>query len=313
VALDAEQLHAISRRVSAHIRRTPLIGAPWGGYVKLESLQPTGSFKVRGFFAAALTLEPEQLGRGLMTVSAGNAALACAHVARQLGVGCRVVMFDTAPKLKADGVRALGAQVIPMPREALYDWMRTRAWEQEPETFIHPFADETVISGHATIAPEILDDCPQVERVLVPVGGGGLVCGVADGFAALASQVRIVGVQSDGYPLWTRALEAGGAVTLVPDTIAEGTAAPFDALMFERLQEWVDEWITVPEGDVRAAVRALATDVKVVAEGSGALAYAAMTGGGPADHTVAILSGGNIDAARLAELLASEAPIGTHA
>ena len=303
MALDAERLQAISQRIAAHIRRTPLICAPSGGYVKLESLQPTGSFKVRGFFAAALTLEPGQLSRGLMTVSAGNAALACAYVARELGVGCRVVMFDTAPKLKAEGVRSLGAQVMPMPREVLYEWMRTRGWEQEPETFIHPYADERVMSGHATMVPEILDDCPQVERVLVPVGGGGLVCGIADGFAALSLQVRVVGVQSEGYPLWTRALEAGGAVTLVPDTIADGTAAPFDALMFERLQERVHEWVTVPEGDVRAAVRALATDLKVIGEGAGALAYAAMTGEGRAQHTVAVLSGGNIDSARLSELI----------
>ena len=271
--------------------------------MKLESLQPTGSFKVRGFFAAALTLEPGQLSRGLMTVSAGNAALACAYVARELGVGCRVVMFDTAPKLKAEGVRSLGAQVMPMPREVLYEWMRTRGWGQEPETFIHPYADEKVMSGHATMVPEILDDCPQVERVLVPVGGGGLVCGIADGFAALSLQARVVGVQSEGYPLWTRALEAGGPVSLVPDTIADGTAAPFDALMFERLQERVHEWVTVPEGDVRAAVRALATDLKVIGEGAGALTYAAMTGEGHAQHTVAVLSGGNIDPARLSELI----------
>jgi threonine dehydratase len=210
VALDAEQLHAISRRIAAHIRRTPLIAAPAGGYVKLESLQPTGSFKVRGFFAAALTLDPDQLARGLMTVSAGNAAQACAYVARELGVSCRVVMYDTAPKLKADGVRALGGEIVPMPRHDLYEWMRTRGWESERETFIHPFADDTVMAGHATIVPEILDDFAQVERVLVPVGGGGLICGIAAGFAALAPHVRVVGVQSDGYPLWARALEAGG-------------------------------------------------------------------------------------------------------
>jgi len=303
MVIDAEHVRAISRRIAAYIRRTPLVAAPSGGYVKLESLQLMGSFKVRGFFAAALALDHDQLQRGLITVSAGNAALACAYVARELGVSCRVVMYDTAPKLKADGVRALGAQVVPMPREDLYAWMRTRGWEREPETFIHSFADDNVMSGHSTIVPEILEDCPHVERVLVPVGGGGLVCGIADGFAALAPSVRVVGVQSDGYPIWPRALEAGGPVSLTPNTIADGTTAPFDPQMYERLQDRVHEWIVVPEGDLRAAVRELMTDVKVVAEGAGALAYAAMTGGGPADHTVAVLSGGNIDAARLSELL----------
>ena len=300
--MDVEQLRALTRRIAPHIRRTPLVAAPAAGYVKLESLQPTGSFKVRGFFAAALGLDPQQRKRGLITVSAGNAALACAYVARELGVGCRVVMYDTAPKLKADGVRAMGAEIVAMPQEALYEWIRTRGWDAEPEVFIHPFADEAVMHGHATIVPEILEDLPQVERVLVPVGGGGLVCGVADGLAALAPRVRVVGVQSGGYPLWPRAFEAGGAVSLAPDTIADGTTAPFDPRMYDRLRDRVHEWIVVPEADLRVAVGALATEVKVVAEGAGALTYAALTGT-PAPNTVAILSGGNIDATRLSELL----------
>lgn len=301
--MEAGQLHAIARRIAGHVRRTPLVAAPSGGYVKLESLQPTGSFKVRGFFAAALALDSGQLARGLITVSAGNAALACAHVAHELGVSCRVVMFDTAPKLKADGVRALGAEVVPMSRTQVYEWMSARGWEREPEVFIHPFADEAVMAGHATIVAEILEDRPQVERVLVPVGGGGLVCGIADGFSALAPHVRVVGVQSSGYPLWPAAFAAGGPVSLTPDTIADGTQAPFDQLMFERLRDRVQEWVVVPEADLRAAVHRLVTEMKVVAEGAGALAYAALTGDAMQANTVAILSGGNIDTSRLAGLL----------
>lgn len=177
--IDPQIVTSVMRRIAPWVRHTPMLPAPNGGFVKLESLQPTGSFKVRGFFAAALAIEPERRARGLLTVSAGNAALACAHVARELQVPCRVVMYDTAPQLKVDGVRALGGQVVPMPRERLYEWMRNRAWEHEPEVFIHPYADDAVMTGHATIVPEILEDCPEVERVLVPVGGGGLACGIA--------------------------------------------------------------------------------------------------------------------------------------
>jgi threonine dehydratase len=302
-SIDPQRLRRIRQRIAPHIRHTPLIPSPRGGFVKLESLQPTGSFKVRGFFAAALAIEPAQRSRGLLTVSAGNAALACAYVARELQIPCRVVMFDTAPALKIDGVRALGAQAMLLPRERMLDWMASRAWEHEPEVFIHPFADEAVMSGHATIVAELLEDSPEVEQVLVPVGGGGLVCGIAAAFATLKPDVRVVGVQSDGYPLWPRALAAGGPVTLTPSTIADGTAAPFDAGMFERLKGLVGEWVTVPEADVRAAIARLALELKVVAEGAGALAYAAMTGGRSTTNAVAILSGGNIDPSRLIDLL----------
>jgi threonine dehydratase len=148
---------------------------------------------------------------------------------------------------------------------------------------------------------------PGVERILVPVGGGGLACGVAKGLNALGSHVRVVGVQSDGYPLWPAAIEAGGAVSLTPQTIADGTAAPFDPKMFEMVRKHVHQWIVIPEKDVRAAVRALVTDVKVVVEGAGALAYAAMTRDSAPHGTVAILSGGNIDASKLRDCLSTEA------
>lgn len=301
--VDASRVHEAARLVAPHIRHTPLVPTPGGGLLKLESLQPTGSFKVRGFFAAAHAIERERVARGLLTVSAGNAALACAYVAQALHVPCRVVMFDTAPALKVNGVRDLGADAVLMPREQLLDWIARRAWEQDPEVFIHPFADEAVIVGHSSIVPEILADLPDVEEVFVPVGGGGLICGIALGFAALKPDVRIVGVQSDGYPLWPQAFAVNGPPGLTPDTIADGTAAPFDAVMFERLRSLVGEWVVVPEGTLRKTVARLATEVKVVAEGAGALAYAAMADGRTTPRSVAILSGGNLDASRLATLL----------
>jgi threonine dehydratase len=301
--IDASRISDVARRVAPHVRRTPMISTPGGGMLKLESLQHAGSFKARGFFAAALAIDRERLARGVLTVSAGNASLACAYVAHQLHVPCRVMMYETAPALKINGVREFGAEAVLLPRERILEWITSRGWEDEPEVFIHPFADVNVILGHGSIVPEIIADLPDVERVLVPVGGGGLISGIALGFAALKPDVQVVGVQSDGYPLWPQAFAVNGPPALTPDTIADGTSAPFDPVMFERLRALVSEWVVVPESTLRKTVARLATEMKVVAEGAGALAYAAMVDGRSTPRTVAILSGGNIDGSRLATLL----------
>lgn len=300
--IGVDRIRAAAERARPHVLRTPLIRVD-GTLLKLECLQPTGSFKVRGFFAAALALDPEKLQRGLITVSAGNAAQACAYVARALGVPCRVVMFDTAPATKVEGVNRWGGTPIPMAREALFQWMATEGWTNEPEAFIHPFAEPEVMAGHGGLALELLEDVPDLARVLVPVGGGGLVGGIASVLKALRPEVEVIGVQSDGYALWTRCLEAGGPVAIKPETIADGTTAPFDARMFELLKECVDRWLTVPEPRLRSAIPELATTAKVVAEGAGALAYAALAQLEPGPATVAVVSGGNIDPQLLAGLL----------
>ena len=274
-----------------------------GALLKLECLQPTGSFKVRGFFAAALALPKERLAKGLITVSAGNAAQACAYVAHALEVPCRVVMYESAPATKIDGVRRWAATPVLLPRDKVLEWLNTQAWRSEPETFIHPFADPTVMAGHGGIALELLDDVPDLARVVVPVGGGGLIGGIASVFKALKPEVEVVGVQSDGYASWTTWLSAGGPSAITPDTIADGTTAPFDAGNFELVKECVDRWITVPEPRLRAAISELASVAKVVAEGAGALAYAALEQLEPRPVTAALVSGGNIDTKLLASLL----------
>ena len=300
--VNLERIREAAERARPHVMRTPMVPVE-GALLKLECLQPTGSFKVRGFFAAALALPPGRLRRGLITVSAGNAAQACAYVAKQLGVPCRVVMFDTAPAPKVEGVKRWGGKPIPMPREELFEWMSAEAWTKEPEAFIHPFAEPEVMAGHGGLALEVLEDVPDVERILVPVGGGGLIGGIASAMKQVRPKVEIIGVQSDGYPLWTRSLEAGGPVAVKPDTIADGTTAPFDARMFELLKECVDRWLTVPEPRLRSAVPQLASAAKVVAEGAGALAFAALEQLEPGPSTVAVISGGNIDSKLLADLL----------
>src|SRR4030088_2087201 len=190
--IGIDRIRTAAERARPHVLRTPMATVE-GALLKLESLQPTGSFKVRGFFAAALALEPETLRKGLITVSAGNAAQACAYVAKTLGVPCRVFMFDTAPALKLDGVKRWGATPVLMTRDAILEWMSAEGWTSEPETFIHPFAEPEVMAGHGSIGLELLQDVPDLARVLVPAGGGGLIGGVASALKGLRPGIEGIG------------------------------------------------------------------------------------------------------------------------
>lgn len=302
--IPIERIRAAAGRARPHVVHTPLLPVE-GALLKAECLQPTGSFKVRGFFAAALALPSDQLKRGLITVSAGNAAQACAYVAHELGVPCRVVMYDTAPAIKVDGVKRWGATPIPMPRDELFKWIETEAWKKAPEAFLHPFNNDELMAGHGGLGLELLEDFPDVARVLVPVGGGGLVTGVASALKGIKPDIEVVGVQSDGYAMWPKVFEAGGPVAMKVETIADGTTAPFDAKMMGLLKEVVDRWLIVPEPRLKAAIPELAAKAKVVAEGAGGLAYAALEQLPPGPPTVAVVSGGNIDPKLLASLLSS--------
>ena len=301
--IPLERVRAAAGRAAPHVLVTPVLPLPDGAWLKVEGLQPTGSYKVRGFFARALQLTSAERSRGLLTVSAGNAAAACSYVAHRLGLRCRVVMYEEAPEAKKENVRRWGATPVFLAHDAVHAWLHDRGWESEPETFIHPFADPEVMAGHGGIGLELLEQVPGVERVVLPVGGGGLAGGIASALKALDPRVRVVGVQSSGYPSMTRSLEAGRALELVPATIADGTTAPVDPANLELLRAAIDEWVTVPEARLRPAIGELAARARVVAEGAGALAYAAlpMLEAGP--RTVAIMSGGNISPALLAECL----------
>jgi threonine dehydratase len=301
--IPTERIRAAAERARPHVVRTPLIPVE-GALLKAESLQPTGSFKVRGFFAAALALPEDRLRRGLITVSAGNAAQACAYVAHELGVSCRVVMYENAAQPKLEGVKRWGATPILMPREKLLEWMAAEGWNSEPESFIHPFAEDEVCAGHGGLGLEMLEDLPEVRRVVVPVGGGGLISGVASALKGSRGDIEVIGVQSDGYASWMHSFEAGAPVTIKAETIADGTTAPTTRKMFDLLMECVDRWLIVPEPRLKAAIPELAASAKLVAEGAGALAYAALEQLAPGPTTVAVVSGGNIDPKLLATLLA---------
>jgi len=306
--ISIERVRAAAERARPYVLRSPLVPVE-GALLKAECLQPTGCFKVRGFFAAAMQAREvfgDRVAKGLITVSAGNAAQACAYVARELGVPCRVVMYETAPSPKIEGVKRWGGQPLLMPRDKVLEWLASEAWRREPELFLHPFADPEVIAGHGGIGLELLEQVPDLERVLVPVGGGGLISGIASAIKGTRPEIEVIGVQSDGYPLWQKAFEAGGPVSIKPETIADGTTAPFDPRMFELLKEGVDRWLIVAEPRLKAAIPELASAGKLVAEGAGALAYAALEQVEPGPKTVAVVSGGNIEPRLLATLLSPD-------
>lgn len=305
--LTLDRVRAAAERARRFVRRTPVVPLPGrpGAWLKLDNLQPTGSFKVRGYAAAALALPEERRRAGLLTVSAGNAAAACAYVAHRLGVPCTVVMFDTAPPPKVAAVERWGARREPMDRESLFRWMAEAGWERSPLAMLHPHLDTELAAGHGGLGLEVLEQVPEVERVLVPVGGGGLVTGVAAALHGVRPGIEVVGVLTSGYPLWEEALRRGDPVAMTPHTIADGVAAPCNQVMLDRLRTAVDRWLVVPEERLRASIPELAQRGKVVAEGAGALAYAALDQLDGDRPTVALVTGGNLDPALLRELLST--------
>jgi threonine dehydratase len=269
-------------------------------------LQPVTSFKLRGVFHAVASLDDAVRRRGISTVSAGNTAQALAWCGRHFGVAARSIMPETAPRTKVDAVRALGGTPVLVPREEVFRYMRERLWQDEPYAYVCPWTDPRVHAGHGTIGLEIVDDAPDVETVFVPVGGGGLLCGVGSALAALRPEVRIVAVEPAGCPAFHASLEAGRPVSVECETICDGVAVPYMTdEMFPLLQGLVDDAVLVPEPAVRDAIRRLALERKLVVEGAGALAFAAALATPECERgrSVCLLTGGSLDPAVLAEVL----------
>jgi len=313
-------VRAAAGRIAGRLHRTPLLAsrliAERAGValrLKCESLQKTGSFKPRGALNKTLSLPEAARARGLITVSAGNHAQAVAWVARSVGVPCAVVMPEGAPRSKLDAVRGYGAEVVlHADRATLFDRLR----EEEARrgmSFVHPFDDPATLAGAGTVGLEILEDAPDVDAVIVPVGGGGLMGGVASAVKALRPQTRVVAVELAAGPGLAPALAAGKPVP-VPrpaDTLCDGMTPPFvGALPLAIARECVDEIVAVTEGEVIDALALLFTRAKLYVEGSGAAATAALLAGkvrfAPGTRVVAIVSGGNTDPERL---LAAIAPV----
>jgi len=309
--LDA--IRKTSERLKAVARRTPLIplGRKDSGILlKSEVGQPTGSFKIRGVYNWAAGLSPEEVRHGFSTFSAGNTALALAHCARAFGTTCRSLLPDYAPEIKVQALRELGVDTVLVPFDEMADYIFSAGWRDEPYAFLHPWTEPAMIAGHATIGLELIEDLPDVETVYVPVGGGALACGVGCAVGMLNPAARIVGVQTESYPSLAQSFHAGRPVWVEPrPTICDGVAVPFTTdQLYPLLRETVDSVAVVSEEQVRAAIRVLAQESKIVAEGAGALALAAALDTPREDRgfSVCLVTGGNIPGPLLDELLGAE-------
>ena len=304
--LTLEAFEEASEKVREVTLETKLVESPHFSaatgnrvWLKPENMQRTGAYKVRGAYYKISTLSPEELGRGIITASAGNHAQGVAFAATRAGARSVVVMPTTTPLIKVERTKGYGAEVVL--HGDVYDEACDHALElaaEEGLTFIHPFNDPVVATGQGTIAMEVVQELPLVDTILVPVGGGGLACGVAT-FAKLYNpKIRVVGVEPAGAPSLTAALEAGHPVKLPSaNTIADGTAVlEVGDNVFPYLQQNLDDVICVPDEELVVAFLDMVENHKMVVENSGLLTVAALKHL-PAENkrVVAILSGGNMD------------------
>jgi threonine dehydratase len=282
------------------------VGAPV--HLKLELFQKTGSFKPRGVLNRLANMSDEERRRGLITLSAGNHAQAVAWAAREYGVRATVVMPARATQMKVDATRGYGGDVVQTDADLLATALELQ--REHDLTLVHPFDCPFVIAGQGTLGLEVVDQVPDVETVIVGVGGGGLIAGVAAAVRATLPNARVIGVEPVGAPGMTESLRRGEPVRLDRlDTIADGLAAPFAGrLNYLHVRELVDEMVLVTDDEIIAAIPVLMERCKVMPEPAGAAAVAALLAGKvvprPGSTTVAVVSGGNIDRRRLAELLA---------
>ncbi|HLE47271.1 MAG TPA: threonine/serine dehydratase [Candidatus Thermoplasmatota archaeon] len=303
-------IQAARERIKGVAWRTPLVPAgrheDGKTYLKLECLQRTGSFKVRGAWNRMSGASDADRRRGFVTVSAGNHGQAVAWSAKRLGSPCTVWVPDTAVQRKVDAIRALGATVKTMPHDQIMASMTDDRWSKDPQVYIHPFGDRLVMAGQGTIGLEILEDLPDVKTIIVPVGGGGLSVGIATAVKALKPTVKVYGVQAANAAPLARSWETGKPERVpTPKTIADGIAASivFD-YMFPLLRRVLDGVFTVSEDELRAATSELVGEAHVVAEPAGAssLAAARQQVRALAMPVACVVSGGNIAPSLLAEV-----------
>jgi threonine dehydratase len=314
--IDIADIEAARERLRGAIYETPcaysqtlseITGAKC--FVKLENLQMTGSFKERGAANLLLQLDARERRRGVVTASAGNHGLAVAFHAARLGLPAVIVMPEWAPLIKVTSARHYGAEVIL--EGADFDEAYARARELETARgliFVHPFDDERVIAGQGTLGLELLEQRPDLDAVLVPIGGGGLAAGVAQAIKARRPEVRVIGVQADALPAMLHSLEQDQRVTLPPaPTIADGIAVRrVGELTLELVRKHVDEVVTVSEEELANAILLLLEIEKTVVEGAGAAPLAALVNralGLAGRRVVLALSGGNIDVTMLSRII----------
>jgi threonine dehydratase len=311
------EIEAARGRIAGTCVRTPLIRLELGPNapdirLKLENLQPINAYKLRGAANAVALLSDEDRGKGVWTISAGNAGQGVAYAARKAGVPCTVVAIETAPTAKLERMRALGARLVLVSYEGAWNALDERVYPGVEGTFIHPFDDDDFIAGHATMGLEILEDCPDAAAVICGIGGGGLITGVGSAVKAKNPGVKVWAAEPDTAAPYARSLAAGS-----PQKYPEWQASFVDGAggqsvfprMWERMQPLVDGSIVVTLDETRQAMRLMAEKARIVAEGAGCLPLAAaLTGKAGADGPiVCVVSGGNIDLSTFCDIMAATA------
>jgi threonine dehydratase len=309
------EIEQARQRIAGAAVRTPLVrldvDAPCEIHVKLECLQPIGSFKIRGAVSAIRQADPNLLNAGVVTASAGNMAQGVAWAAREAGIPATIVVPDQAPQTKIDAIERLVGRVVQVPHPVWWQAIVDHRFEGVDGLFVHPVEDDAVMAGNGTIGLELLEDLPHLDAVVIPYGGGGLAAGIASALKALRPQARLFTVEPETAAPFAASLAAGEPreVEYRPSFVDGAGARLVLEPMWPRVRELVDEALVVTLDETAAAVRLLAERARVVAEGAGALALAAaLAGRAGTGRVVCVVSGGNIDAAKLAAILQGSTP-----
>ena len=314
--ISAQMIRSAQKRIKDLSIRTPLIrlnleDTPAEILLKLENLQPIGAFKIRGAANAMHMAEKNQLDEGVWTASAGNMAQGVAWCARRLGLKCTVVAPDTAPEAKLTAIERMEAKIIPVP---FLDWLeiyRTRQYKGMKGLFIHAFSDPAVMAGNGTIALEILEDLPDVDAIITPYGGGGLSCGVAAAFRHFKPDTKCFAAEVETAAPVSASFAAGEMVEVEhTPSFVDGIGAPFlFPEMWAFIQQLLEGALVSTLEEIAATIRLLAERNHVIAEGAGAASVAAaISGRAGSGKVVCVVSGGNIDAEKLAEIFSGEIP-----
>jgi threonine dehydratase len=310
--IQLDEIEEARHNVAGTVLRTPLVRLDLGLggpdiRLKLENLQPTNAYKIRGAANAVAKLSDEDKAKGVWTISAGNAGQGVAYAARAAGIPCSVVAIETAPQTKLDRMRALGATIVPVSYAEAWKAAEAHSFPGLDGTFIHPFDNQDFIAGHATMGLEIVEDAPDVRTVITAIGGGGLITGVGSAVKALRPDVRVLGAEPETAAPYAYSLSKGGP-SKFPDwqaSFVDGAGGQsVTERMWQRMQPIVDGTITVTLDQTREAMRLIAEKSRAVAEGAGALSLAAaLTGQVGEGPIVCVVSGGNIDLKKFAELV----------
>jgi threonine dehydratase len=314
--IPLDEIHAARETIAGTVVRTPLVrlqmDAPADIYLKLENLQPIGSFKLRGAYNAMRRASREELAGGVVTASAGNMAQGVAWAARELGVPATIVVPEHAPETKLAAIARLGGEVVKAPFDAWWQAIEQHRFDGVEGLFVHPVENDHVMAGNGTIGLEIMEDLPDVDAVVIPWGGGGLTTGIASAVKQIRPEPKIYAVEPETAAPLTATLAGGGepvAVEYEPSFVDGAGSRSLLPRMWELARPLLDGAHAASLDDTAAAVRLLAQRARVIAEGAGALSVAAaLSGTLGSGNVVCVVSGGNIDFSTLTRILAGETP-----